>query len=642
MKAIKLALLELPRFREGAPRRLVLAGLVLIPLLLVAPYLWSNWDPYGHTREVPVAVVNEDRPVRASGQIIDAGRQFVQQLKAGDLFEWHFVGPEQARRGLQEGRYYYTITVPENFSAQLASATRAQPQQASLRITKNDANGYLAGLMLETTETELRNQINAAAYATYARAIYGEVDAIREKLQRASDTAQQLTAGTSTSRQDAQALADGLSGMLETSRSVADAARAIADTAGQLDGSLSGDAAATGSSGRLPDVVDGLTNTSARVVQGLGAVSTATGFIAEDAARNVSGIQQLATEFPQLESSGTYQRLLADARRLADATVAANGDARDALTSAQRANEQAVALQGRVSSLSSTLSTLAGRTSQLSTGAEALSSGLDTLAGSSEALAGSLGQHNEAARQVSGFVDDSLARIPPTSPTQVARAADVLGSPTRIVQDNLNPAGTYGRGLAPLLFAIALWVFGMSAYTLLRPVNLRALAGRTNAVTIALAGWLPAAALGVLGALVLLTVTDLALGLDPVRLWQTIGLLALAAGAFVAVAHLLRALFGRMGDAVSLVLLIFQVLASGGLYPVETTPALFRVLHPVLPMTYLVDGLRVTISGGLTSHLLWALAVLGGFLVVFLVLTSLVVRRHRTWTVARLHPQIGS
>ena len=54
--------------------------------------------------------------------------------------------------------------------------------------------------------------------------------------------------------------------------------------------------------------------------------------------------------------------------------------------------------------------------------------------------------------------------------------------------DNLNPAHVYGRGLAPFFFSIALWVFGLFAYLLLKPVNLRALADRVNPVTIAVAG----------------------------------------------------------------------------------------------------------------------------------------------------------
>jgi putative membrane protein len=57
-------------------------------------------------------------------------------------------------------------------------------------------------------------------------------------------------------------------------------------------------------------------------------------------------------------------------------------------------------------------------------------------------------------------------------------------------------------------------------------------------------------------------------------------------------------------------------------------------------MTYVVDGLRVGISGGLTGNLVRDLIVLAGFLVLFPGATTLVVRRQRVWSVNRLHPQI--
>jgi putative membrane protein len=126
------------------------------------------------------------------------------------------------------------------------------------------------------------------------------------------------------------------------------------------------------------------------------------------------------------------------------------------------------------------------------------------------------------------------------------------------------------------------------------------------------------------------------LGLHPLHPLWTIGLLVLTAGAFVALIHLLRTLFGIAGVALSVVLLTFQLTASGGLYPLETAPAPFRTIHPLSPLTYVVDGLRVTISGGEPFQLIRAAIVLGALLLVCLGLTTLVVTRRRVWTVGRL------
>lgn len=645
MNAVKLALLELRRFRGGKVRPLVLVALVLVPLLYGGLYLWSNWDPYGRLDRVPVAVVNNDRPVESRGHYINAGEQFVNQLKARELFDWHFVDGRTAGSGLRQGRYYFTITVPRDFSADLATATRRLPQRASLTITKNDANGYIAGIMADTVEAQLQNQINAAAHSAYARAIYGEIDTIREKLRLASESANQLVDGTELTRQGATGLTEGLGGAVEGAREISNGVGELSEAADRLDRRLT--ALTNVTAGELPQAASTLAEASNTVVQGMSTVATATGFISDRASAGVDDLEQLASRYPQVAGDPLFQRTLGNARQLAGTTERVDTQAGEALAQARQANQSAVALnrnistlQQRVTSVTRPADQVAAGASQLASGTTTLTNSLDDLRSSSEVLGSGADQLNAGARKLSGLVDDSLSRIPPTTPSQVAHAADVLGSPTKISERNLNPAHIYGRGMAPFFFAIALWVFGLFAYLLLKPVNLRALAGRTKAFTIALGGWLPAAFLGVLGAMVLLLGLGFGLGLDPIHLWPTVGLLALAASAFVAIAHLLRTAFGVAGDALSLVLLIVQLTASGGLYPMETTPVAFQAIHPYLPMTYLVDGLRVTISGGLAEHLVRDLIVLGGFLVIPLILTAFVVRGQRVWTIRRLHPSI--
>ncbi|MEV0697394.1 YhgE/Pip domain-containing protein [Saccharopolyspora sp. NPDC050389] len=644
MKAIKLAWLELRRFR-GPLRRFVPLVLILVPLLYGSLYLWSNWDPYGQLNRVPVAVVNSDLPVDTRGEHINAGEQFVQQLKATDIFDWNFVDSAEARHGLVEGRYYFTIEVPSDFSAKLATAADRNPERAALQIVKNDANGYIAGIMADTVQTELQNQINAAAHATYARALYGELDQAREKLQLASEASKQLVEGTDLSKQGTAALSKGLNGVRDGTGQVSRGVQDISDATAQLDKQLS--AVSNFTAERLPGAVNALVNASNIAVNSLSTIKTTTGFLSQRATEGHSAIEELGKRHPELSQDAVYQRALDNSQKLADAASTADKDAQQALTTAQDANAQALSLQNNMGPLQNQIraftapaDTLRAGVAELAGGANGITNGLNTLAASSGVLETGAGQLNDGAKNLQGLVDDTLGKIPPTNPTEVAQAADVLGSPTEIHTDNLNPAHVYGRGLAPFFFAIALWVFGLFAYLLLKPVNLRALADRVGAFTVALAGFLPAAALGIVGGLVLYAVVDFGLGLDPVHVWWTIGLVALAAVAFVAIDHFLRTALGAVGDLLSLVLLIIQLTASGGLYPMETAPVPFQAVHPFLPMTYLVDGLRVTISGGVAEHLLLDVAVLAGFLVVFLALTTLVVRRQRVWNIARLHPQI--
>jgi putative membrane protein len=122
---------------------------------------------------------------------------------------------------------------------------------------------------------------------------------------------------------------------------------------------------------------------------------------------------------------------------------------------------------------------------------------------------------------------------------------------------------------------------------------------------------LPVVGMAVAGSMLLLFIAQIGLDLDPVNVAGSIGVVLLAAACFTAIAHLLRTWLGVVGSAITLVLLMVQLSSAGGLYPVATLPAPFRAIHAFIPMTYLIDALRITFAGGPTDHLWKDVGVLG-------------------------------
>jgi putative membrane protein len=641
----RLAWLELRRFR-GPLRRFVPALLCLIPLLYGGMYLWANWNPYGHTDRIPVAVVDQDRPAQGpQGQPVEAGAQLVQQLKATPTFDWQFVSAAQAASGLRDDRYYFTITIPPGFSGDLATAGSSTPERAGITLELNDANNYVAGIMTQVVQSKLQDQVDSAAHAAYVRAVYGELSGVRAQLGTASGAARLLVASTRTAEQGSAALSSGTAGLQQGSAQVATGAGQISQAAGRLDSlftTLNQSAAQ-----QLPTAAGTLVNAAGLASQGLASVHSGTELLEQNTGQAVSDLTALADADPALAGSPAYQKALKDARALNTAAGSLDGqasaaatDASQALTQATAVQTTAEAVQGQLLGAQATVDLADAGAGNVAAGSATVAQGLTSLHQGAQSLGSAAQEAHSGASGLSDTIDSALKRIPPTDPAQVARAADVLGTPVSITDTNLHPAKLYGRGMAPFFFGIALWVFGLFAYLLLRPVNLRALSARVGTLTVAAAGWLPAAALGAVAALVLFTVVDVGLGLDPVNLWATLLLLLLAAAGFTAVDHCLRTTLGTPGDVLSLVLLILQLTASGGLYPMPTEPVFFQTIRPLLPMTYLIDGLRVSISGGSGGNLVRDAVVLAGFTALFLSLTALALRRQRTWTVARLHPDV--
>lgn len=644
MKAIRLATLELKRFR-GPGKWVIPVALALVPLLYGSLYLWANWDPFGRSDEIPVAVVIEDQPVTAAGEYVDAGEQFAQQLRATELFDWTFTDAAEAHHGLEHGDYYFVITVPKDFSAKLVSAADPPPQRASMNITLNDANNFVVGTVARAARVALQEQVNSAAHAAYTSAIYGELSEVKQRLGVASEGVHRMVDSAALAQEGTASLRTGLDGARDGSGQIADGVGQLAQASGQSQqilGELSNDAATV-----LPPAAGALTNTISAADQSLGLVADGTGAVHGQADTAVADLRQLATAHPQLANDPLFARVMTGTQGLAQAAWHADESASGAHDSVRVALGQAGeiqsgigGLQQSVQSLGEPLQGLTGGAQAISGGATVITTGLDSLQTGAATLQTGADQLHGGLSEVSRTVDEGVERIPETTPEETARTADILASPVDVEEDNLNPADVYGRGLAPFFFPIALWVLGVLAYLFIQPLNLRALAGKVNALSVALGGLLPVAGIAAVGGLVLFGVVWAGLGLDPQQPLLVAGLLVLGAAAFMAIDHMLKVAFGMIGSGLSLVLLIVQLTSCGGLYPIETTPAPFRAIHPFVPMTYLVDGLRVGISGGLGSNVIRDVVVLAVFLVGSLLLATLAVRMHRTWTVSRLHPQL--
>ncbi|MGC5017846.1 YhgE/Pip family protein [Micromonospora sp. DT47] len=281
---------------------------------------------------------------------------------------------------------------------------------------------------------------------------------------------------------------------------------------------------------------------------------------------------------------------------------------------------------------------LRGGLFRLATGARDLDGGLAQLSGGSGKLAAGLTRLEGGAGQLADGLAAGEKKLPGYD--DAADRAGILGDPVSLDRQSHHPAGSYGVGFAPYFLGLALWVGAMITYMLLRPVNRRHVMSDASAWRVALAGWLPAAAIGLAQAGVLFTVVTLVLGLDPVRPGTTLGLLALTSLAFTAIMQWLGAQLGPAGRLAALALLMLQLTSSGGTYPVQTSPGFFQAIHPWLPMSYVVQGLRHTINGGPVATVVTGAVVLAGFGAGALLLTVGAARRSRRLTPARLHPEL--
>ncbi|MEV6347212.1 YhgE/Pip domain-containing protein [Actinoplanes sp. NPDC051851] len=275
---------------------------------------------------------------------------------------------------------------------------------------------------------------------------------------------------------------------------------------------------------------------------------------------------------------------------------------------------------------------------RLATGARQLDDGLETLSTGGHKLADGLTDLRDGASELATKLADGAEEIPAYDDADTR--SDVLADPVSLDRVVKNPAGTYGVGFAPYFLALALWVGAMINYMLLRPLNRRYLMSGAPGFRVALAGLLPGVLIGLVQATLLYAVVTLALGLSPVHPVVTWALLAGTAAVFAAIMQLIGAALGAPGRIVALVLLMLQLTSSGGTYPVETTPWFFQAVHPLLPMTYVVQALRHAVDGGAPGPVLHGTLLLAAYGLTALLLTVLLAGRKRRLRTADLHPEL--
>lgn len=155
---------------------------------------------------MPVALVNEDRGAVVQGQQINAGDEVASALVDSGQLLLHEVSAADAAAGVASGEYYFSITLPKDFSADVASPSGEQP---ALRFTFNDANNYLASIIGQDAAQEVLNQVNPQiAQRTVGTVLTGLTDA-GAGLVKAADGADQLAGGLSQANDGATQLASG-------------------------------------------------------------------------------------------------------------------------------------------------------------------------------------------------------------------------------------------------------------------------------------------------------------------------------------------------------------------------------------------------------------------------------------------------
>lgn len=672
MTVLRLARSELKRMTGGLLPKLTILALIMVPLLYGAVYLYANWNPYGNLNQIDAALVVEDTGATSSNVApLQAGRKVADSLVDGNVFNWKPVPTaEEADAGVSSGKYAFALKIPADFSTNLVSpGSFDSASQAMLNVTTNDANNYLLSTIVDKLTTAVHTTVAKEVGEETATQLLSGFGTIHAQMVKAADGAGQLADGVATLRDGAVALhagtgelSAGAGGLYAGQVKLRDGANQLTDGAGQLSSGLSvlKDKTAT-----LPTDTQTLANGAAQVAAGNAQVNTkvqdaviqldaadqglrtrveaaaVASLTPEEAQKLLAAFDTAAASSPVAAAKTRIQADATQIQQLADGSEAVS-------VGAARLATATPALKDAIGEASSGADRLHTGAATLATGQQSALDGAGRLAEGAQKLDAGAGQLEAGARTAadgSRTLADEIAKgagqVPNPDASQKTSLSEVIADPVAVSNVSQAKAGSYGAGLAPFFLTLALWIGIFMLVQAMRPITQRALASNAPAWKIAVGGWLPFLAVSVVQASLLTLVVDLALGLNPVHpvlMWL---FMLAAAMAFSALIQGIVALLGSPGKLVVLVLLVLQLVSSGGTFPWQTTPQPLHVVHEILPMGYVVTGMRHLIYGADLSMIVPTVLGLLGYTLLGAAMSTFAVRKHKYWTLKTLKPEIA-
>jgi yhgE/pip C-terminal domain len=645
----------------------VVVAIALLPSLYAWLNIYSNWDPYGNTRGISIAVASLDEGyTNEDGTYENKGDDVVADLREATSINWVIVDTEEeAKGGVESGDYYAAVVIDKQFSRNMYRMLTDWTGKPAITYYENAKKNAVATKITDTAVETLKRSISE----NYLEVVIGGI------MEQSNLLAADLTAD------DPEAAVKGVlyqaQDLLHACGRMMDAFETAGGSGVSESSAAALEAAVANINKNLPDGAQ-LQQTAAEIQMRL---NTALARVERALDRLNSAIEnapdQEETQQKLLDAADTMDKT-ADALEtwaagLEDSgTEAGKTQAEAARQTAAECRKTAKQLRALAESPDSAdlladcdalVKSIRTMVDRIPVTSKALQKELDTVAGQvadtmegMAALAGDAKAMKTALAETADAVGDTMALLRPateklltslestiddleglTTDEYMDTLVNILGGDPAVygqyfpemVQTSVNavyPIANYGSAMTPFYTVLAIWVGGVILSSLIK----------IHARTEGLIDPKPAelyfgrylfffvlsqiqAAVIVTGDLYILKVQCL----HPGMLYLT-G--ALTAFTFSLLIYSLALSFGDVGKAIVVVIMVMQIAGSSGTFPIELLPAIYQKIYRFFPFPYAIDAMRECICG-MYGNYYWQQI---GFLLLFAaaaLLIGLLVRR---------------
>ncbi len=550
---------------------LVLIGIIILPSLYALLNIQACWDPYGNTGNVEFAIANLDNGSSFEGANINVGNELVKDLKKNDKFKWTFVTEDELRDGVHSGRYYAGIVIPKNLTENVVSIAGDDPKQAELEYVVNVKSNPVATKLTDTGANTVYTTLNAKIIQIINLAAYGKLGELQEGL---AAGAGQLASGGGQLQAGAAQVSSGASQVSSGVSQVQDGASQVKDGASQVQQGKSA------------------------VQQGASQVKQGSSAVQQGASQVQKGSEELDSAVdPSLIPDGPVKEYIDSSSELA------KGSGKVADGSSQVAQGASDVADGS-SQLADGSSKVAGGASALADGSVQLAEGSLSLAAGAELLGNSAAQALFTAAGSLGATANQLSAITGINETLLG---DYFFSPVKLDRNEVYSVPDYGSNVAPFYIVLSMWVGALITCVMMEPKS--SVGTKYSPFEMYSGKLLIYIVMSILQACVTIIGAHL-LGVHidnyPLFIFSSI----LVSAVFMILIYSVISAIGTVGKGAIVVLLVLQISATGGIYPIEIMHKFFQTLYPYMPMTYAIKLIREAQLGVVWSNYWPALAIL--------------------------------
>lgn len=640
-------------------RPLIIIALLCIPIIYSFFYLYAFWDPYGNTKNIPIAIVNLDNGKEEE----NLGKELVQKIVDEDVLEINQMDSNIAEEKLENQEVYAIITIPEDFTEKLNSVENADREITTITYSPNQKSNYLASQIISKVVSNIELELHKEVSGKVVDKLVEQLNTVPDDLSKISEAAEEIKNGTADLKDGTEKIDEGTNTLYKNYEefntgvnSVTDGSKNLEDGIFKLDNGIeevyNGSKELTTSLDKLNELVvgiatlkDGSNNLNSGVTEYVESSNllykniellvqsiilygnSNPEFIMADP--NIAKIYQIAKT---INDSNSIQSLISASESL----VAGSENLNTGIEKISESTNRAPELESAIKRLEGALGQINDGSKSVRNGIVDLNNGLSTLnensikiregirelsTGTSVALDGSK-QLLDGVTTFNNEIDESLVDTKKEL-EKLDGLSEYTEEPIQIVEKDYGTVDKYGIVFAPYFMSLSLWVGALVLFIVLYydSENRFKLLGK-NAPNKILRAFLYLV-LAIAQALILGFLLKYLLGFTVTNEWGYYLSCILISTVFVSIVQFLIVNFNDVGKFLAILLLIFQLTASGGTFPIETTPEFFQSLYMFMPMHYSVDLIKEMLISIDNNIIMNSVGVLIGFLITTIILTLL-------------------